>query len=386
MAKQIAGPAPVFVIEKDDTYTTFQQQQEAYVKALINKWKWLLEAGDKPVPQKLWRQMAVLFENQEACSRGLLAEQTTTADIVVPTVMAMPLIRAIYPRMWATRVASLQPLPLAGGGAGKIFFLKFWREDVDPDTRLNVLDSDYAFSAENAVPKRVKLTVDSIDVTATKDILAAVWSQEVEEDARGALGLNVRQALVQSMSGEIAREQDERVLNEILNGAATQVVWHRTIGSGYLAKEWYETLGHAIVTADMNIWAAHYRRADWVVCGSEFYSILQKTSGFKFRERGDDEGEAGIELVGRFEGMYDIYLSAMVGSAYAVVGRYARSVIETGYVIAPYIPLSPMPAVYAEMDTNGVLYNKDKWTQNVRTRWAKRMVQNTFFSRIVIQD
>jgi hypothetical protein len=375
----------MFVIEDSDTFQSMQSQQEAYVQALLHKWDWLLqgeEYGLKPVPSRLRRAMAIMFENQQACSRGLLGEQTKTTDIVVPEVMAMPIIRATYPRLWSTRVASVQPLPLAGGGAGKIFFLKLWREDVSPDTRLNVPDSDYALGAENSVPKRVKLTVDSMDLTAEKDILAAVWSSEVEEDARNALALNVRQVLVNGMSGEIAREHDQRILQEIYTGAATEVTWSKTVGAGYLAKEWYETLIHAIVDADMNIWNAHYRRADWLVCGKNFYSYLLKTGDFKAQRTDVDMASTGVEWMGRLEGLYDVYLSAYLGNDEGVMGRYARDVIDTGYVIAPYIPLAPMPAVYAEMETDGTLKNTDKWTQNVRTRQAKAMVQNTMFARV----
>lgn len=385
--KVIPGPSPMYVIEDQDTYKTFRMQQEAYVQALLKKWDFLIDGsafGLDPLPEHLRRPMAIMFENQQACSRGLLSEQTKTTDIVVPEVMAMPIIRAAYPMLWASRVASVQPLPLAGGGAGKIFFLKLWREDVEPDTRLNVPDSDYALGAENSVPKRIKLTVDAIDVSAEKDILAAVWSQEVEEDARNALSLNVPATLINAMAGEIAREHDQRILNEIHGGAATEVTWSETPGSGYLAKEWYETLIHAIIDADMNIWEAHYRRADWVVCGVDFFSYLLKTQDFKMERRGTNEGETGIERVGTLSGLYDVYLSAYLPDKEATVGRYTRDVIDTGYVIAPYIPLSPMPAVYAEMETDGTLKNTDKWTQNVRTRQAKKMVQNTLFSRVKI--
>lgn len=385
--KYVPGPTPTFVIEDDDNAQTFRAQQEAYVQALLKKWNWLIEGKDtalKPVPKHLHRALAIMFENQQAVSRGLLTEQTTTADIVVPEVMAMPIIREVFPRLWASKVASVQPLPLSGGGAGKIFFLKTWREDVDPDTQLPVPDSDYALSSENAVPKRVKLTVTAQDVVAEKDILAAVWSQEVEEDARGALGLNVRQILVNAAAGEIAREHDERILNEIYGGAATETTWSDTVGAGHTTKEWAETLVHAMITADMQIWATHYRRADWAVVGSDFFEWLLRSASFVSYREDTEMASTGIEKVGRLQELYDIYLSPYIPDAGCVMGRYTRETVDTGYVIAPYIPLAPMPAMYAEMETDGTLKNVDKWTQNVRTRQAKAMVQNTMFARVLI--
>ena len=386
--KYVPGPTPMFVIEEDDTAKTFRAQQEAYVQALTRKWNWLIEGkqhGLKPVPKHLHRALAIMFENQQAVSKGLLTEQTTTSDIVIPDYMAMPIIREVFPRLWASKVCSVQPLPLASGGAGKIFFLKTWREDVTPNTQMTVPDSDYALGSENSIPKRVKLTVTSEDVTAEKDILAAVWSQEVEEDAQGALGLNVRQTLVNAAAGEIAREHDERILNEVYNGAATQTTWSQTVAAGHTTKEWAETLVHALITADMNIWATHFRRADWIVCGSTFFQWLLRSASFVSYRDDTEMASTGIEKVGRLQELYDVYLTPYINTLGAVMGRYTRETVYTGYVIAPYIPLAPMPAIYAEMDpSDGRLLNVDKWTQNVRTRQAKKMVQNTMFARILL--
>jgi hypothetical protein len=378
----------MFVIEEEDDARSFRQQQEAYVEALLRKWDWLIEGtqnGLKPLPKHLHRAMAIMFENQQAVSKGLLSEQTTTADIVIPDYMAMPIIREVFPRLWASKVCSVQPLPLASGGAGKIFFLKTWREDVSPDTQMTVDDSDYAVGAENSIPKRVKLTVTSMDITAEKDILAAVWSQEVEEDAAGALGLNVRQTLVNAAAGEIAREHDQRILWEIYNGAATETTWSQTVAAGHTTKEWAETLVHALITADMNIWGTHYRRADWIVVGPTFFEWLLRSQSFVSTRTDAEMASTGIELVGRLSQLYDVYLSPYITTLGAVMGRYTRETVDTGYVIAPYIPLSPMPAIYAEMDpSDGRFLNTDKWTQNIRTRQAKAMVQNTMFARVLL--
>jgi hypothetical protein len=72
------------------------------------------------------------------------------------------------------------------------------------------------------------------------------------------------------------------------------------------------------------------------------------------------------------------------------MGVYPRSMIDTGYIWAPYIPLQAMPKVYAEAleRTHGTLpgayINTDKWTRNVRTRNGKRMVQPDRFATMTI--
>jgi len=94
--------------------------------------------------------------------------------------------------------------------------------------------------------------------------------------------------------------------------------------------------------------------------------------------------------VGRVEGFWDVYMTPYIPSARGIMGCYPRSVIDTGYVFAPYIPLAPMPLVYAEFmgpsdaTLPGAYVNTDKWSRNVRTRNAKKMVVAELYSTITI--
>jgi len=337
--------------------------------------------------------MAALFENQQNFTRAKM-EATLTTDVVLPQRYALPIVRKVYPNLIATRIASIQPMPLSSGGVGRVFFQDFQREDA-ANASLTTLDSDYALSSENAVPKRVKMTITSETITAIKDILGASWSTEVMEDAGGALGIDVESELVQQMSDEIIREIDQRVLNEILNGAgAGNTNWSQTIGAGYLAKEWYETLFHAVIDAEDNIYSNRFREADFLVCGREAYKFLLKGGDFKPEPRLSDKRQrmqsAGVKFEGVFMGMWDVYRTVMINTNSIIVGYYPRSQTDTGYVYAPYIPLAAMPLVYAEYKAYddptmpGAYVNVDKWSRNVRTRYGKMMVVPEAYATVTV--
>jgi hypothetical protein len=256
------------------------------------------------------------------------------------------------------------------------------------------MDSDYAYKGEDEVPNRVKMQITAESVTATKDILGAVWSTEVEEDARGALNLDVPAELVNNCAEEILRELEYRCLNEILSGAsAGNVNWSSTVGAGHTNKEWYETLHHAFVDAESLIYAQRYRNADWIIGGRTLLSYAMKSATFVPAERIGPSGPqslSGVEYIGRVSAFWDLYMTPYIASNKAIMGVYPRSTIDTGYVFAPYIPLAPMPLVYAEYKgpadatLPGAYVNTDKWSRNVRTRNAKKMVVPQMYATITV--
>jgi len=354
---------PFFILKESDTYEDYQKAMRAYRQGLVKKWKWLLvadeERGVPAISAHLWEPMALLFENQQAASQGVL-EATRTTDVALPVRYALPIVRKVFPQLIATKIAAIQPMPLSSGGVAQIFYQDFEREGTGES--VTVLDSDYALGSEDSVPKQIKMTITSDTVTAIKDILGAVWSTEVQEDARGALGLDVPGELVNQCAQEILRELDQRVLNEILNGAgAGNVNWDETVASGYIAKEWYETLYHAIVDADDLIYGNRYRETDWVVCGRNIYKYITKGSDWK-PAPGRASREQRVRDVGtQFEGVYashwDIYRTPVINANKAIVGVYPRSQTDTGYVFAPYIPIQLMPLIYASYDATQVVGN-----------------------------
>jgi len=379
----------------------YMDSQRKYRRDLVEKWMPLLEEnkkyGTKALPEHLWEPMAMLFENQQFSSLPGLMEQTMTTDVVLPQKFALPLIRKIYPNTIASKIASIQPMPAESGGTSKIFYQDFETEDADSNHSLTVADSDYALGSEGGVPKRIKMTITSDTVTAIKDTLGAVWSTEVMEDARGTLQIDVEAEMLQQMALEIVREQDERVLNEILTGAtAGNVDWDLNVPSGYTTKEWYETLGHAFIDAEALIYAKRYRDAGFIIAGPTLAKYIRKMADFTSVARGAngvDTQAVGTKLIGTFGQNWDVYTSMAITTTKGIMGYYPQSYVDTGYVWAPYIPIAAMPLVYAEYKytadaaaTHGQYVNTDKWSRVMRTRNGKKMVVSDAYATITVTD
>jgi len=398
---------PAFVLEDTDTYDTYTTALRRYREELVTKWGWLLEGTRKQklpkIEEWLYEPMAMLFENQQAQCRGII-EATTLSDVTLPERFALPLIRKIFPELFALKIASIQPLPLSSGGVGQIFFQDMVREDAG-NTSLTVGDSDYAVGAENSIPKRVKMTIVSESITTVKDILAATWSTDVAEDARGTLGLDVEAEVITNAANEIIREIDERILKSILDEAtAGDTDWYWKVpvdsvtGAQYMSsKDHYETFGHAMIDAEDLVYGGRFRQCDYIVGGRSVIKFIRKMQDFKPEPRNQPvRGRTfamGVELVGRIEGFWDVYLTHYSWMNYrAIMGVYPRSQTDAGYIWCPYIPLTPMPLVYAEFKPYddatmpGAFINSDKWTRNIRTRHGRRMVVPEYFATLTIAE
>lgn len=391
------NPPMPFILEEGAEFTGFQNQQRLWRQAVVRKWRWLLEGkkhGLPEIPKNLWEPMAIMFENQQQVCREhkFALEATLKTDIVLPEKYALPIIRKVYPSLIAARIASIQPMPRMSGGVARVFYQDFIREETGEST--TIPDSDYAISGENLVPKRMKMTIESETLTAIKDILGASWSTEVQEDAQGALGIDVEAELVSNMSDEILREIDQRILGEILNCAsAGNVIWNWTVPANISAKDHYETLGHALIDAEDLIYGGRFRQADYIVAGRNVTKFIRKMQDFKPEPRnqpGDEPFAMGVELIGRVTGFWDVYTTVYIGINQAIMGVYPRSQTDTGYIYAPYIPLAPMPLIYAEYvynpgdPTHGMYRNVDKWSRNVRTRYGKKCVVGALFATVTI--
>ena len=386
----------VIIAKTDGAYATWVNERRAYVEALVDKWMPLLEGTKKqklpPIAEKHYPAMAMLFENQVLATQRVVAEQTTTADIVLPVTYSLPIIRKVFPNLVAMKVASIQPMPMSSGGVANVFYQDFLREDA-ANVSLTVPDSDYSVGQENSVPKRIKMQITKATITAEKRILGAVWSQEVEEDARGALNIDVETELVQQMSLEIQRELDQIILAEMLLWAGSgNVNWSWTVPAAYTAKEWYETLGHAVIDAEDLIYGNRFRPAEWIIGGRNVIKFIRKMQDFKPTARNSppDPFQLGVQHVGTVEGFWDVYLTSHINTNRAIVGCYPTSQTDTGYVFAPYIPLTTMPKVYAEYlpyddaTLPGAYLNTDKWSRNVRTRYGKKLCVPQLYATLSI--
>lgn len=394
-------PNTDITIGVEESYQAFQRRQAAYATACLKKWQGFLKGEEfelEPVklPQNRWPFLAMMLEAQQiecrkqrgritAAMPGLV-EDTLSADLVMPEPMTLAIVRDTFPRLIVWDIMSVQPMGWDSGGKSTIFYWKGYYDDGVP-TSMKPTDVDYAVSAEATTPAPIKFKLTSADVTATKNALRATWSSEAALRLKGRLGLDLEGELVNEMSAEIARELNGTILTQLETDAgAGNVNWLWTPAAGYTAKEWYQTLGDAVIDASNLIYTNLYREASWVIAGTALAGYFAKMSEFQPVPNLQEETiDVGFRLIGTINGgLVKVYKTSLIDQYHGIVGCNPRGLLNADAVWAPWIPLTLSPLVYAGVDVDGHWTNTDEWTRNVTTWGAYKTVETLAFAKMHI--
>ena len=243
----------------------------------------------------------------------------------------------------------------------------------------------------------IDIKVDSVAVTAQTKKLKAHWSPELAQDLNAYHNLDAEVELTSVLSEMIAKEIDNEILKDLVEGAAAATHhWSRKPGrflqlddgtatspaadfTGNVS-EWNETLLDTINTVSAVIHRKTLRGgANFIVCGPEVAGILEFTSGFRANVSNDAEkGSWGAMNAGSLSGKMDIYVDAGFPRNVVLVGRRGNSFLESGYVYAPYVPLQMTPTVLGVDDFTP--------RKGVMTRYAKKMVRPDMYGLVICQD
>ena len=87
-----------------------------------------------------------------------------------------------------------------------------------------------------------------------------------------------------------------------------------------------------------------------------------------------DQYNMGIERVGSLSGRYTVYRDPYSPSYSVLIGHKGKSLLDTGYIYAPYVPMQLTPTMYNPFNFVPV--------KGIMTRYAKKVVNNRFYGHI----
>ena len=118
--------------------------------------------------------------------------------------------------------------------------------------------------------------------------------------------------------------------------------------------------------------------ANWIVVSSEISAIFDDLEYFHVSNAApeQDQYNMGIERVGTLAGRYQVYRDPYFPSNQVLIGHKGTSLLDTGYIYAPYVPLQLTPTMYNPFNFTPI--------KGIMTRYAKKMVNNRFYGRITV--
>ena len=261
---------------------------------------------------------------------------------------------------------------LDSGNATHTPFIASWREYYD-------------LEFESAMGE-VSFDLDSVTVSVTERKLRAQWSPELAQDVSAFHNIDAEAELTALLSEEVAAEIDREILRDLRKGAAWDLRWDyngwKRFQSGqapYTQKDWNQTLITAINQISAQIHKSTLRGgANWIVVSSEVSAIFDDLEYFHVSNAAPDQDQynMGIEKVGTLSGRYTVYRDPYFPPNQVLIGHKGTSLLDTGYVYAPYVPLQLTPTMYNPFNFTPI--------KGIMTRYAKKMVNNRFYGKITV--
>jgi hypothetical protein len=232
----------------------------------------------------------------------------------------------------------------------------------------------------------VSFDLMSVTVSVTERKLRAQWSPEMAQDVAAFHNIDAEAELTALLSEQVAAEIDREILRDLRKGAAWNLRWDyngwKRLGTNavpYTQKDWNQTLITAINQISAQIHKSTLRGgANWIVVSSEISAIFDDLEYFHVSNAApeQDQYNMGIERVGTLAGRYQVYRDPYFPANQVLLGHKGTSLLDTGYIYAPYVPLQLTPTMYNPFNFTPI--------KGIMTRYAKKMVNNRFYGRITV--
>ena len=232
----------------------------------------------------------------------------------------------------------------------------------------------------------VSFKLSSVTVDTIERKLRATWSPELAQDVSAFHNIDAEAELTALLSEQIAAEIDREILRDLRKEAPWQLRWdvngwRRQAGysTNYTQKDWNQELMTKVNQISAQIHKATLRGgANFVVCSSEVSAVFDNLEYFHVSDASaeSDQYNMGIERVGALQNRYQVYRDPYSPAWSVLIGHKGKSLLDTGYIYAPYIPLQLTPTVI----------NPDNFApvKGIMTRYAKKCVNNRFYGQVIV--
>ena len=231
----------------------------------------------------------------------------------------------------------------------------------------------------------VSFQLSDVTVSVEERKLRATWSPELAQDVAAFHNIDAEAELTAILSEQIAAEIDREILRDLRKGAPWQLKWDangwRRMGgfsTNYTQKDWNQTFATKVNQISAQIHKATLRGgANFIVLSTELSAIMNDLEYFHVTDANADSNvySMGIEKVGSLSGRYQVYVDPYAPAESAIIGHKGESLLDTGYIYAPYVPMQLTPVIYNAANFAPV--------KGIITRYAKKMVNNRYYGAIV---
>ena len=230
----------------------------------------------------------------------------------------------------------------------------------------------------------VGFQLDSVTVSVEERKLRATWSPELAQDVSAFHNIDADAELTAILSEQIAAEVDREILRDLRKAAPWQGRWDvngwrrmAAFSTNYTQKDWNQELVTKINQISAQIQKSTLRGgANFIVVSSEISALFNNLEYFHVTDASaeSDQYNMGIERIGSLQGRYQVIVDPYSPHWSIIIGHHGKSLLDTGYIYAPYVPMALTPTMYNPFNFAPV--------KGIVTRYAKKLVNNRYYGHI----
>jgi len=242
----------------------------------------------------------------------------------------------------------------------------------------------YSDLEEDSEMAEVTFELDEVTVAVETRKMRSQWTPELAQDVSAFHNIDAEAELTALLSEQMAAEIDREVLRDLRRGAAWTLRWDynglRKQTNVYYGtqKDWNQTLMTKINQISAQIHKSTLRGgATWVVVSPEVSAVFDDLEYFHVSNAApeQDKYNMGIEKIGVLQNRYQVYRDPYSPPNTVLIGHKGSSILESGYIYAPYIPMQLTPVMYNPFDFKPI--------RGIMTRYAKKMILNRYYGKIL---
>ena len=257
---------------------------------------------------------------------------------------------------------------------------------LDIDTAFNIAWAQYDSLELETEMGEVSFQLTSVTVSVEERKLRATWSPELAQDVSAFHNIDAEAELTAILSEQIAAEIDREILRDIRKAAPWKARWDyngwqrlNTTSTVYTQKDWNQTLMTKINQISAQIQKSTLRGgANWIVVSAEISAVLNDLEYFHVTDANAeaDQYNMGIEKIGSLQGRYQVIVDPYAPHWSLIMGHHGTSLLDTGYIYAPYVPMALTPTMFNPFNFAPV--------KGICTRYAKKLVNNKYYGAIQV--
>jgi len=284
-----------------------------------------------------------------------------------------------------------QPIVNASGDLVLIVDLTYPGQDgYQPLTAASTPAFNYTYRVysdleEDSEMAEVTFGLDEVTVSVETRKMRSQWTPELAQDVSAFHNIDAEAELTALLSEQMAAEIDREILRDLRRGAAWTLRWDwnglRKQSSPYYGtqKDWNQTLITRINQISAQIHKAVLRGgASWIVVSPEISAVMDDLEYFHVSTAApeQDKYNMGIEKIGSLNGRYQVFRDPYSPANTMLIGHKGTSILESGYIYAPYVPMQLTPVMYNPFDFKPI--------RGIMTRYAKKMILNRYYGRVFV--